>query len=57
MTETEATTATTNSETGSDGSDASDAPAGYSRGERQKPVTDRYRRNWDAIFGGKNRRH
>lgn len=30
---------------------ASDAPAGYHRGENQKPVTESYRRNWDMIFG------
>ena len=34
----------------------SDAPAGYSRGENQKVVTDAYRKNWDAIFGKKPRR-
>jgi len=37
---------------GTEGS-ASDAPAGYSRGENQKPVTDAYRKNWDSIFGNK----
>ena len=34
----------------------SDAPTGYSRGEKQKTVTDAYRNNWDAIFGKKHRR-
>lgn len=37
--------------------DASKAPndqaAGYSRGERQKGVTDQYRKGWDSIFGKK----
>ena len=37
-------------------SPTSDAPAGYSRGENQKPVTDAYRNNWDKIFGDKARR-
>ena len=51
--ETTSTDAGSGSET--EGS-ASDAPAGYSRGERQKPVTDAYRNNWDTIFGNKARR-
>jgi len=29
------------------------APANYSRGEGQKPVTDAYRENWNAIFAKK----
>ncbi len=33
-----------------------DAPAGYSRGENQKLVTDAYRNNWDNIFGKKHSR-
>ncbi len=33
-----------------------DAPKGYSRGERQKPVTDAYRNNWNNVFGKKPRR-
>jgi hypothetical protein len=37
-------------------SSTSDAPAGYSRGENQKLVTDAYRKNWDSIFGKTNRR-
>ncbi len=28
-------------------------PAGYSLGERQKPVSKAYRRNWDSIFSKK----
>ena len=36
------------------GHSTSDAPAGYSRGENQKAVTDAYRKNWDKIFGGKS---
>ncbi len=37
-------------------SSTSDAPKGYSRGERQKPVTDAYRNNWNNVFGKKPRR-
>jgi hypothetical protein len=29
------------------------APANYSRGEGQKPVTAAYKENWNAIFGKK----
>jgi len=29
------------------------APAGYSRGEGQKPVTQAYKDNWNLIFGKK----
>jgi len=29
------------------------APKNYSRGEGQKPVTDTYRQNWNAIFAKK----
>ena len=32
------------------------APAGYSRGEGQKPVTKAYKDNWNAIFGKKKKR-
>jgi hypothetical protein len=31
----------------------SGAPANYSRGEGQKPVTAAYKENWNAIFGNK----
>jgi len=35
-----------------DSKDAPKDPAkSYSRGENQKPVTERYRSNWDTIFG------
>jgi hypothetical protein len=35
-------------------SDKSDsAPANYSRGEGQKPVSAAYRENWNVIFGDK----
>ncbi len=37
-------------------SSTSDTPAGYSRGENQKLVTDAYRKNWDDVFGKKPRR-
>jgi hypothetical protein len=30
------------------------APAGYSRGEGQKPVSAAYRENWNAIFRKKS---
>jgi hypothetical protein len=32
------------------------APANYSRGEGQKPVTVAYKENWNAIFGKKNKK-
>jgi hypothetical protein len=32
------------------------APAGYSRGEGQKPVTQAYKDNWNAIFAKKKKR-
>jgi len=32
------------------------APANYSRGEGQKPVTAAYKENWNAIFGKKNKK-
>jgi hypothetical protein len=32
------------------------APKNYSRGEGQKPVTQAYKDNWNAIFGKKKRR-
>jgi hypothetical protein len=31
------------------------SPSGYSRGERQKPVSKAYKDNWDAIFAKKKR--
>jgi hypothetical protein len=33
-----------------------DAPKNHSRGEGQKPVTQSYRDNWNAIYGKKKRR-
>lgn len=30
-----------------------EAPKNYSRGEGQKPVSQAYKDNWDAIFGKK----
>jgi hypothetical protein len=35
---------------------AAAAPANYSRGEGQKPVTAAYKENWNAIFGKKTRK-
>ena len=32
------------------------SPAGYSRGEGQKPVSKAYRDNWNAIFGNKKKK-
>ena len=33
-----------------EGGATASAPAGYSRGEGQKPVTQAYKDNWNAIF-------
>jgi len=38
------------------GETAGAAPTGYSRGEGQKPVTQAYKDNWNAIFGKKKRK-
>jgi hypothetical protein len=41
----------------SDGGETSGkAPANYSRGEGQKPVTAAYKENWNAIFGKKKKK-
>jgi hypothetical protein len=32
------------------------SPSGYSRGEGQKPVSQAYRDNWNAIFAKKKKR-
>ena len=40
--------------TKSDAGETGKAPANYSRGEGQKPVTAAYKENWNAIFGKKN---
>ena len=37
------------------GEAAGAAPANYSRGEGQKPVTAAYRENWNVIFGKKSK--
>jgi hypothetical protein len=37
------------------GEKTSAAPASYSRGEGQKPVTQAYKDNWNAIFAKKKR--
>ena len=37
------------------GETASSAPANYSRGEGQKPVTAAYKENWNAIFAKKTK--
>jgi hypothetical protein len=40
-----------------EGSKIADAvPSGYSRGEGQKPVTQAYKDNWNAIFAKKKKR-
>jgi hypothetical protein len=36
------------------GGEAAAAPANYSRGEGQKPVSAAYKENWNAIFGKKS---
>jgi len=38
------------------GDTAGAAPANYSRGEGQKPVTQAYRDNWNAIYGAKKKK-
>ncbi len=35
---------------------AADLPSGYSRGERQKPVSKAYKDNWNVIFAKKKKR-
>jgi hypothetical protein len=40
-----------------EGGEKADAtPSGYSRGEGQKPVTQVYKDNWNAIFAKKKKR-
>jgi hypothetical protein len=36
------------------GGEAAAAPANYSRGEGQKPVSAAYKENWNVIFGKKS---
>jgi hypothetical protein len=38
------------------GEKAADVPSSYSRGEGQKPVTQAYKDNWNAIFGTKKKK-
>ena len=38
------------------GEKAPDSPSGYSRGEGQKPVSNAYRDNWNAIYAKKKKR-
>jgi len=38
------------------GEKGADSPAGYSRGEGQKPVSKAYRDNWNAIYAKKKKR-
>jgi hypothetical protein len=33
-----------------------EAPKNYSRGEGQKPVSQAYKENWNAIFGNKKKK-
>ena len=35
---------------------AVEAPSGYSRGEGQKPVSQAYKDNWNAIYGKKKKK-
>jgi len=37
------------------GTSTGEAPANYSRGEGQKPVSQAYRDNWNAIYGKKTK--
>ena len=39
-----------------EGGEKAAAPKGYSRGEGQKPVTQAYKDNWNAIYGKKKKR-
>jgi len=39
-----------------EGEIAADIPSGYSRGERQKPVSKAYKDNWNVIFAKKKKR-
>jgi hypothetical protein len=38
------------------GAKAVDLSSGYSRGERQKPVSKAYKENWNLIFAKKRKR-
>ena len=38
------------------GEKTADAPSRYSRGEGQKPVSQAYKDNWNAIYGKKKRK-
>ena len=38
------------------GEKAANSPSGYSRGERQKPVSKAYKDNWNAIYAKKKKR-
>ena len=38
------------------GEKTADAPSSYSRGEGQKPVSQAYKDNWNAIYGKKKRK-
>jgi hypothetical protein len=38
------------------GEKSADSPAGYSRGEGQKPVSKAYKDNWNAIYAKKKKR-
>jgi hypothetical protein len=42
--------------TKAEGGEKAAAPKGYSRGEGQKPVTQAYKDNWNAIYGKKKKR-
>jgi hypothetical protein len=39
-----------------EGSEAGATPSNYSRGEGQKPVSQAYKDNWNAIFAKKKKR-
>jgi len=42
--------------TNAEGGEKAAAPKGYSRGEGQKPVTQAYKDNWNAIYGKKKKK-
>jgi hypothetical protein len=39
-----------------EGSDPAASPKSYSRGEGQKPVSQAYKDNWNAIYGKRNKK-
>ncbi|MBI1779621.1 MAG: hypothetical protein HYR63_30175 [Proteobacteria bacterium] len=52
----ESTSGADSSKSEGGGETASAQPSGYSRGEGQKPVSEAYKGNWNAIFSKKKKR-